>query len=117
MPVPRAGKKALQVLVSPLRSERGSLPGGAVVVVFLNDPERQPALPAEVLWTLFGLTGAEARLTGKLMEGYSLSEISELSGLSRETVKSQMSAVFAKTGTRRQGELIRLLSRLPGCAT
>jgi len=36
------------------------------------------------------------------------------SGVSRETVKSQMKAVLAKTGTRRPGELIGLASRLPG---
>jgi hypothetical protein len=35
-------------------------------------------------------------------------------GVSRETVKSQMKAVLAKTGIRRQGELIGLASRLPG---
>ena len=113
MSVHRVGKKALQILVSPLRSEKGVLPGGAVVAVFINDPERQPPIPTEVLGTLFGLTAAEARLAVTLMEGRSLSEASEVRGLSRETVKSQMSAVFAKTGTKRQGELILLLSRIP----
>lgn len=113
MPVHRVGKKALQILVSPLRSEKGVLPGGAVVAVFINDPERQPPIPTEVLGTLFGLTAAEARLAVTLMEGRSLSEASEVRGLSRETVKSQLSAIFSKTDTKRQGELIRLLARVP----
>jgi len=65
------------------------------------------------LGTLFGLTAAEARLAVTLMEGRSLSEASEVRGLSRETVKSQLSAIFSKTDTKRQGELIRLLARVP----
>ena len=113
MPVLRAGKKPLQLLVSPLRSECAALPGRAVVAVFLSDPERNLAVPAEVLRTLFGLTPAEARLAVSLFEGHSLSEAAELNRVSRETVKSQIASVFLKTGERRQSGLIRLLSRLP----
>jgi DNA-binding CsgD family transcriptional regulator/histidinol phosphatase-like PHP family hydrolase len=110
MPFPRPGKRPLQLLVSPLCSESA---GRAVVAVFLADPEQNQAVPTDVLRTLFGLTPAEARLALSVLEGNSLSEAAELNRVSRETVKSQMSAVFAKTGTRRQGELVRLLSRVP----
>ena len=114
MNLPRAGKKPLHLLVSPLSSGSSTLPGSAVVAVFISDPERHPAVPAEVLSTLFGLTPAEARLALSILEGHSLSESAEIGKVSRETVKTQISAVFAKTGTRRQGELIRLLAGLPG---
>ena len=113
MPVRRVGKKPLQLLVSPLRSERAALPGGAVVAVFLNDPELNLTIPAEVLRTLFGLTRAEARLAISLFEGHTLSEAAELNHVSRETVKSQIASVFLKTGAGRQSELVRLLARLP----
>jgi DNA-binding CsgD family transcriptional regulator/PAS domain-containing protein len=113
MPVLRAGKKPLQLLVSPLRSEGAALPGRGVVAVFLSDPERSLAVPAEVLRTLFGLTPAEARLALSLFEGHSLSEAAELNRVGRETVKSQIASVFLKTGARRQSELVRLLARLP----
>jgi DNA-binding CsgD family transcriptional regulator/PAS domain-containing protein len=113
MPFPRLGKKPLHLLVSPLRSASAMGPRRAVVAIFLTDPERNGAVPADVLRTLFGLSFAEARLALSVLNGNSLSETAELNRVSRETVKSQMSAVFAKTGTRRQGELIRLLSHLP----
>jgi DNA-binding CsgD family transcriptional regulator/PAS domain-containing protein len=113
MPFPRPGKRPLQLLVSPLCSENAANPGRAVVAVFLADPEQIQAVPTDVLRTLFGLSPAEARLALSVLEGNSLSETAELNRVSRETVKSQMSAVFAKTGTRRQGELVRLLSSVP----
>ena len=110
MPFARPGRRPLQLLVSPLCSASAANPGRAVVAVFLADPEQNPAVPTDVLRTLFGLSPAEARLALSVFEGNSLSEAAELNRVSRETVKSQMSAVFAKTGTRRQGELVRLLS-------
>ena len=112
MPFPRPGKKPLQLLVSPLCSEGKANQGKAVVAVFLVDPELNQTIPTDVLRTLFGLSPAEARLALSVFEGNSLSEAAELNRVSRETVKTQMNAVFAKTGTRRQGELVRLL---PAC--
>ena len=35
-------------------------------------------------------------------------------GLARETARNQLKAVFAKTGTHRQGELIALLAGVSG---
>jgi DNA-binding CsgD family transcriptional regulator len=61
------------------------------------------------LQIVFGLTPSEARLAGYLLRGKSLAEISRHLLLSRETLKSQLSSLFKKTKTRRQGELIALL--------
>jgi len=113
MSVPRADSTPLHLMVSPLRSEDVIVPGAAVVAVFLSDSERHPAVPEEVLRTLFGLTAAEARLAIYIFDGHSLSEAAELNCVSRETVKSQIASVFQKTGARRQSELVRLLARLP----
>ncbi len=114
MPVPRSSKRPLHLLVSPIASDSSSLPARAAAAIFIDDPETQPLVPADVLRTLFGLTPAEARLALTILDGNSVSEAAELNGVTRETVKSQMKAVLAKTRTRRQGELIRMLSRLPG---
>jgi DNA-binding CsgD family transcriptional regulator len=115
--IPRSARRPLHILVSPLCGADSPLPRNTAAAVFLSDPEKQPAVPAEILRTLFGLTAAESRLALSILEGNSLSEAAELHGVSRETVKSQINAVYTKTGTRRQGELIRLLGSLPqGCS-
>jgi DNA-binding CsgD family transcriptional regulator/PAS domain-containing protein len=113
MPIARPDKRPLHVLVSPVSATDAPLPARAVAAIFLDDPERHSLVPAEVLRTLFRLTPAETRLAQSVLNGHSVSEAAELGGVSRETVKSQMNAVFSKTGTRRQGELVRLLARLP----
>jgi DNA-binding CsgD family transcriptional regulator len=74
----------------------------------------QQAGPADnPLRSLFGLTPAECRLVALLADGHSLSEIMELVGVSRNTVKSQLASIYGKTGTSRQAQLVRLLLQLP----
>lgn len=60
----------------------------------------------------FGATAAEARLAQSLLEGRSLTEIAELKGVSRHTVRNQMRALLQKSGTRDQSDFIRLMHRL-----
>ena len=56
----------------------------------------------------FDLSQAEAEVVRALSEGRSLAEIAQDRGRSIETVRAQVKAVLAKTGTRSQSELIRL---------
>ncbi len=44
--------------------------------------------------------------------GVSPEQAGEELGIARETARNQLKAIFAKTATHRQGELIALLSRL-----
>lgn len=55
---------------------------------------------------LFGFTPAESRLAQHLMQDGSLREIGERLHLSRETLRSQLRSMFAKTGTHRQAEQV-----------
>ena len=48
-----------------------------------------------------------------LADGHSLTAITEMIGVSRNTVKSQLSSIYGKTGTSRQAQLVRLLLQLP----
>jgi DNA-binding CsgD family transcriptional regulator len=113
MQVSRTGRSPLRVLVSPFRFESpSSLPGRAAVAVFLSDPERQPSLPSEILRLLFGLSAAETQLALQVFDGFSLSDAAERNCVGRETIKSQMSSIFRKTGTRRQAELVQLMANL-----
>ncbi|GHD05206.1 LuxR C-terminal-related transcriptional regulator [Tianweitania populi] len=56
----------------------------------------------------FNLTAAEVEVVRALAEGRSLREISEERGRSLATVRTQISAILAKTETHSQTELIRL---------
>lgn len=51
-------------------------------------------------------TSAEARLANALLNGQSLAEFSEQVGVSINTVRKQLAALFAKTGTNRQAALV-----------
>lgn len=57
----------------------------------------------------FGITAAEARLAGALMNAESLQAYGKRQGVTLHTLRSHMAALFRKTGTRRQAELVRLL--------
>jgi DNA-binding CsgD family transcriptional regulator len=60
----------------------------------------------------WGLTFAEATLAIELLETEGLQSAAEKLRISRNTVKTQLSAVFQKAGVRRQSELVRKLLAL-----
>jgi DNA-binding CsgD family transcriptional regulator/PAS domain-containing protein len=86
-------------------------------IVTLTDLDAVDAAPvATILEQAFGLTPAEARLASQIAAGRTLAEIARQQGIGRETVRSQLKAVFEKTGTARQAELALLLAKLTGAA-
>lgn len=106
------GLQRLTLVITPLLSDggEGSLQGkGALITI--HDWSDQPPINPELFQGVFGLTEAECRIALQLMEGLCLKEIADLSGRSRETIKYHLNSLFRKTDTRRQGELISLLSR------
>lgn len=70
----------------------------------------RPGVSVEILRGLFDLSPAEARVSRGILEGEAPSDIARKSGLSAETVRSQLKAAFAKIGISRQTELVRLLA-------
>ncbi|WP_455231453.1 helix-turn-helix transcriptional regulator [Geopseudomonas aromaticivorans] len=98
----------LSVLVRsiPLAAEAGR---AAAVELILRDSNR-PAQPSEpLLRQLYQLTPAEASLAVLLGEGLTLEESATRLGISRNTARSHLRAVFAKTGVKRQTALVQLL--------
>ena len=74
-------------------------------------PVRPNLVPgASVLQALFDLTPAEARTAEALAAGRTIAELAEALGLSRETIRVQLKGIFAKTGVRRQADLVSLLA-------
>ena len=105
------GAKPYQVLVCPLARAHPAVGLGPSVEVALlvTDPELVRRGGTEVFEAAFDLTPAEARLALRLVEGASLAEAAALSGVSINTVRSQLRRLFEKTGTCRQADLVRVL--------
>ncbi len=81
----------------------------AAAMLFVSDPDSGSPSTVEMLRNIYGLTNAEAELVQLLVSGHSLDEVSGLRGVTMNTVRSQLKHVFAKTDTKRQGDLVRLI--------
>lgn len=77
------------------------------------EPAATPRAPTHDLdlRTRFRLTAAEARVATAIAEGLSIREVAERVSVSVHTVRAQLGTIFAKTGTHRQADLVRLLLR------
>lgn len=80
----------------------------AVLVETAVGPLNAP--PSTFLQALFALTPAESRVTQGLAEGKTLEELASQLNVSRETLRTQLRSVFAKTGAKRQAELATILA-------
>ncbi len=104
--VPRAGGRApLALWCAPWRTPAIGLTG-RLAVLLIREPDAVPSERLVALCQSFGLTTAETRLTQALSNGDSLSDVAERLGISRHTAKAQLDAVFRKTNTGRQTELL-----------
>jgi DNA-binding CsgD family transcriptional regulator/PAS domain-containing protein len=105
----RSGRRPYEVLVAPISDTTLKLGlGGALVAVFIREPEAKVTTPLEWLRQIYGLTAAEARLMQALLAGDSLDEVAARFAVTRETVRTQLKAIFQKTGATSQGDLIRI---------
>lgn len=77
--------------------------------LLLSEPRRTQAAPMEEVARLLRVTPAEARVAAALCAGHTLKEYAESRGISEGCARNQLKQVLAKTGTRRQSELIRHL--------
>ncbi|WP_269617985.1 helix-turn-helix transcriptional regulator [Zhongshania sp. BJYM1] len=101
--------QGINLLLRPLPLSDRSGEHSPAVAIFITDPMAPRQAPSDVLIALFGLTPAEARLAIRLVNGLSLDEAAVSLGVSRNTAKSHLSAVFSKTGVTRQTQLIQLI--------
>lgn len=112
------GQRPLMLQVTPLgaRSDgRGQLAQHERLVAIMAPGAESNAgdIVAE-LTDAYDLTQAEARLCGQLLAGANLGEAAARLGVSRNTVRTQLRQIFAKTGTHRQAALMRLIGGVAG---
>ncbi len=86
----------------------------AAAVLTVEGFEAQAAVQEERLRLRFGLSPAQARLALRLRSGRGLKEAAAELGIAYETARTQLKAVFERTGTDRQAALVLLLQREVG---
>lgn len=102
MPLPRPeGPPPYMVCFQPLE--------GLGAAVSILDPARRRLPSHGFLREAFGFTATEAGLALDLADGLAAVDCAALRGVSVHTVRSQLRALFIKTGLSRQAELVSLL--------
>ena len=110
--LPRRDQRPLLAHVLKLSSLTANALADCQAAIVLVDPDRQWRPTETTLQAAFGLSMAEARLASRIASGQDLETISAQLGVSKETSRSHLKAIFAKTGVQRQAELVALLARL-----
>jgi DNA-binding CsgD family transcriptional regulator len=114
MKVPRRDATPLILLICPLSP--GFLGLGAtdpVAMIFIGDAQTRWRPPQVVLSKLYGFSAAEGQLACALLAGDCIQDYAQQTGVSINTVRSQLKSIFAKTGHARQSALIRDLANNP----
>lgn len=113
----RSPAGALMVSIAPLDLDRSVSAWNldqAAVLVTVRRRTFGAGPSSNALSQMYGLSRAEGTLAVALCRGDTLQEYAEAAGLSVATVRTQLKAIFQKTATSRQAELVSLLLRAPG---
>jgi DNA-binding CsgD family transcriptional regulator len=111
IPIPAIDDAAPCVVhLIPVRRQARDIFASAAFLLVVTSLVAPKAPAADLLHGLFDLSPAEARVARGLIEGRTVEEIANANALARETIRSQLKSVLAKTGTRRQAELVGLLT-------
>lgn len=103
--------RILHVLPVAHGAARRSMAPKAVAAVFVA-PETVPAASSDALAALFDLSRAEARAMAAIGDGKSQSEAAAVLGVSENTIKTHLNAIYRKTGLSRRAEIVDLVGSL-----
>ncbi len=85
-------------------------PAGATgIMLLVRDPAERLAASAEAVARELGLTPTEAAIALALADGETVEEIARSRHVAIDTVRTQLKAAMARTGTHRQAQLVRLV--------
>jgi DNA-binding CsgD family transcriptional regulator len=104
--VPVGEDQSVTLRVGPLPPDPSAVVE-PLAAIFIGVPTLAPRSWSEHIRELYGLTPAETRLVFALLNGSRLAEYANDASVSIHTAQSQIKSVFAKTGCRRQSDLIR----------
>ena len=86
-------------------------------MLLLHETARRRQIDPAVIGEVFQLTRAEAEVATGLAEGLSIEEIAAARGVTLETVRAQIRAVYNKTDVRSRADLVRMLLEMPSFDT
>jgi DNA-binding CsgD family transcriptional regulator len=101
----------------PQRYRESSFELESLVLIVIQDLDQMRVDLPRAARKLFGLTAAEARVACALVNGCTVTEIANAHQVTRATVRAQVRHILAKTGVKRQADVVRLLLHLPNLGT
>lgn len=115
----RHHKDALYMYLSIISNQSNTVPSiqklleaQAIVMMQITDLNQGLSSHAkEQLLSAYQLSKAELNIAGLVAEGLQVNEIADLLQLSANTIRAQLKAIYKKTNTSRQAELMQLLLR------
>jgi DNA-binding CsgD family transcriptional regulator/PAS domain-containing protein len=108
-----SGKRDYDVLIAPIAARGGLFERMAPTVCLTIIDLAMAEQPHLIFRQLYRATPAEIRVAERLAAGDAPKRIAESLAISVATVREHLRALYRKTGTSRQSELIRLLVLLP----
>jgi DNA-binding CsgD family transcriptional regulator len=108
----QGARHAIAVMPLSRHSTLLEKPAMPLALVTINSLE-QHAKPNRQLSEMFGLTPAEAELAAAVGAGKRLNDVAAERRVRMTTLRTQMRAVYSKTGTNRQAELAQIIGCLP----
>lgn len=106
------GRRGIVAMPTSLRDRDLDALPGARLIVMLVDLDAESSTSGRELQAMFSLTPAEADIALLLGKGLSTLEISDVRGVTRDTVRSQIKALFRKMEASRQSDIVRLIERM-----
>jgi DNA-binding CsgD family transcriptional regulator/PAS domain-containing protein len=79
---------------------------GSPILLLLREPEAALTTPLASAASLYRFTAAEIQVLGQILQGRALADVADILGLARSTVKTHLEAIYRKTQTNRQAELV-----------
>jgi DNA-binding CsgD family transcriptional regulator len=85
---------------------------GSPTLLLLREPEAELKTPLAAAHSLYRLTTGETQVLAHVLNGHSLGEVAEILGVARSTAKSHLDAIYRKTNTHRQADLVHAVMSL-----
>jgi DNA-binding CsgD family transcriptional regulator len=111
IPLPGSDTHPASVIhILPLRNEARGFSSHGAAILFVSQARNDDDEPHSLLRGLYDLSNAEAKLAACILRGQDLRQASSSLGIKYETARKVSKAVYMKTGSTGQADLIRRVS-------